>query len=1407
MIATLLAAVGLPSAPAMAAGGPNLAAGKPVTTSSSTQNYTAGNVNDGNQATYWESTNNAFPQWARVDLGASTSIDQVVLKLPAGWESRTQTLTVQGSTDGTGFGAIVGSAPYTFSPGTGNTVTINFPATTTRYVRVNITANTGWQAGQLSEFEIYGTATSSGNLASGRAMSSSTNGNGLVASNANDGNQATYWESANNAFPQWIQVDLGSAVSVNRVVLKLPAGWESRTQTLAVRGSTDGTNFTDLVASAGRTFNPTATITFNAAIVRYVRVHITANTGWPAGQLSELEVYGPDTGDTQAPTAPSNLAYTQPAGGQIRLTWTASTDNVGVTGYDIYANNALLTSVAGNVTTYTDNRPATETVSYHVKAKDAAGNQSPASNTVTRQGDTGDTQAPTAPSNLAYTQPAGGQIRLTWTASTDNVGVTGYDIYANGALRASVAGNVTTHTDDQPATATVTYHVKAKDAAGNVSAESNAVTRTGTGTGTNLATGKEVVASGHVHTFVAANAVDGDLNTYWEANSGAFPNTLTVKLGANANLTQVVAKLNPATAWGTRTQNIQVLGRDQGSTTYTSLKPADDYVFNPASGNSVTIPLTATVADVQLRFSSNTGAPGGQIAEFQVFGSAAPNPDLVVTAASWTPASPVETDAITLSATVKNQGTAASAATNVNLYLGETKVGTASVGALAAGASTTVTAGIGPRDAGSYTLTAKVDEAGTVIEQNEGNNSFTASSALVVRQVDSSDLVPLVTWSPGNPSNGGTVTFSVALKNQGTVASAAGAHPITVTVLDDSGATVRTLTGGHNGAIAAGATTSPVTMGTWTAANGRFTVRAVVADDANELPVKRANNTVSQSLFVGRGANMPYDHYEAEDAATGGGAAVVGPSRDIGEVDGEASGRKAVTLNQTGAFVEFTTKASTNTLVTRFSIPDAPGGGGINSTLNVYVNGAFHKAINLTSRHMWHYGPEAGPNESPGSGAPRHIYDEANVMLDGTFPAGTKIRLQKDAANTTTYAIDFIDTEQVAPIANPDPAKYVVPNGTGHQDVQAALDKARMESGWEGVYLPAGTYQITQKFNVYGKAIKLVGAGPWFSRFHAPTGQSNTDVGFEVASTAGGSSFTGFAVFGNYISRIDGPGKVFNLNGVANLTLDNLWVEHQVVMVWGTNIQNVTVTNSRARNLFADAINFTNNSRNNTVRNVDSRTSGDDAFALFNAQDIAQGDNTGNVFENLSATLSWRAAGLAVYGGLDNVFRNIYIADTLTYSGITISSLDFGYPFRGFGTTPTRFENISIMRAGGHFWGAQTFPAIWLFSASKEFRGIRVTNVDIVDPTYHGIMFQTKYNGGQPENPMTDTILTNISISGAKKSGDEFDAKSGFALWANELPEPGQGPAVGSVTFNNLTMTNNHTNIRNTTTTFTININ
>jgi hypothetical protein len=135
----------------------NLAAGKPASASSSTQTYVAGNVTDANTSSYWESASNAFPQWVQVDLGSATTVGRIVLKLPpaTSWAARSQTVALSGSTDGTTFTTLKAAASYSFDPATGNTVTITFTGASARYVRATITANSGWPAGQVSQFEIY----------------------------------------------------------------------------------------------------------------------------------------------------------------------------------------------------------------------------------------------------------------------------------------------------------------------------------------------------------------------------------------------------------------------------------------------------------------------------------------------------------------------------------------------------------------------------------------------------------------------------------------------------------------------------------------------------------------------------------------------------------------------------------------------------------------------------------------------------------------------------------------------------------------------------------------------------------------------------------------------------------------------------------------------------------------------------------------------------------------------------------------------------------------------------------------------------------------------------------------------------------------------------------------------------
>jgi endo-1,4-beta-xylanase len=211
-------------------------------------------------------------------------------------------------------------------------------------------------------------------------------------------------------------------------------------------------------------------------------------------------VAGTGGGDTQAPSTPAGLVASSTTSSSVSLAWTASTDNVGVTGYQILrapgASGGSFTQVGTSTATSFNNTGLTASTTYRfqVRAVDAAGNASAVSNTVTAatQGGGGDTQAPTAPSNLASSGTTSTSVSLSWTGSTDNVGVTGYQILraagASGGTFTQVGTSTTTSFNNTGLTASTTYRyqVRAVDAAGNASAVSNTVTaqtQAGGGTG------------------------------------------------------------------------------------------------------------------------------------------------------------------------------------------------------------------------------------------------------------------------------------------------------------------------------------------------------------------------------------------------------------------------------------------------------------------------------------------------------------------------------------------------------------------------------------------------------------------------------------------------------------------------------------------------------------------------------------------------------------------------------------------------------------------------------------------------------------------------------------------------------------------------------------------------------------
>lgn len=183
--------------------------------------------------------------------------------------------------------------------------------------------------------------------------------------------------------------------------------------------------------------------------------------------------------DTTAPTAPTSLTASGTTQTTTNLSWTASTDNVGVTGYDVYQGATLKGSTTTATTFAVSGLSASTAYTFSVKAKDAAGNISASSNTVNVTTLTpADTTAPSAPTSLTASGTTETSTNLSWTASTDNVAVAGYDVYQDSSLIGATTSATTFAVSGLIASTAYTFSVKAKDAAGNISTASNVVSVT-----------------------------------------------------------------------------------------------------------------------------------------------------------------------------------------------------------------------------------------------------------------------------------------------------------------------------------------------------------------------------------------------------------------------------------------------------------------------------------------------------------------------------------------------------------------------------------------------------------------------------------------------------------------------------------------------------------------------------------------------------------------------------------------------------------------------------------------------------------------------------------------------------------------------------------------------------------------
>nr|WP_062339002.1 glycosyl hydrolase family 28-related protein [Herbidospora sakaeratensis] len=588
---------------------------------------------------------------------------------------------------------------------------------------------------------------------------------------------------------------------------------------------------------------------------------------------------------------------------------------------------------------------------------------------------------------------------------------------------------------------------------------------------------------------------------------------------------------------------------------------------------------------------------------------------------------------------------------------------------------------------------------------------------------------------------------------------------------------------------------------------------AAAHQTATPTAVTRA--ALDPSLVAGRGANVPFVEQEAENAATNG--VVIGPDRNAYTLPAEASGRKAVKLTP-GQWVEFTLPKAANAVTVRYSVPDAPNGGGITAPLNLTVNGGNKKTLTLTSQFAWLYNQYPFTND-PNAGLlhpdwwitecqcvpaatspapeitkpfrPMHFYDEQRLLLGKTYKAGDKVRLTAPAnSNAAWTVIDLLDSEVVgAPHVRVLAANVLLfgADPTGRKDSAPAIEKAIAfaKRGNLKVYIPPGTYQVNRHIIV--DDVTIEGAGSWYTIIKgkevalptpAPDGSVHTGVGFYGKDAAEGGSrnvhLSGFTIEGDVRERID-TDQVNGIGGaMSDSTIKGLYIRHTKVGLWFDGpMDNIKVTDNVIVDQIADALNFHGGVTNSVVANNFIRNTGDDGLAMWSEKN----PNVGNVFDRNTVQTPTLANGIAIYGGKDNVVSNNLVADPLREgSGLHAGSRFGAEPFTG----TLKFTDNTTVRAGAFDLNWRIgLGSIWFYALDRSIENdIQVTGDHYLDSTYNAIMMVSEW-GVKDLYSITGVKFKNVRIDGTGTSVLSARVKGGASF------ENVDARNVGAVGINN----------------------
>lgn len=1127
------------------------------------------------------------------------------------------------------------------------------------------------------------------NLAQGKTATVSSSVDVYGAGNTIDGNQGTYWESNNNAFPQSLTVDLGSAYNVNQVRLKLPSNWGARTQNIAVSGSVNGSSYSTLVNAANYNFVPGSSNIVNINVpssnARYVRLNVTSNTGWPAAQLSELEVYG----DNQTPprdafaqikaTSYNTMSgiqteTTADSGGGSNIGWIEDGDWVAFNNVNFgtgatKVNARVATDTAGGTiemrlggisgsligtiavtntggwqswTTKTANVSVTGTHNLYLVFKGNAAGGLFNVNWLQFNNDT-TPGLPAVPQNLLSTGKTTSSVSLSWTAAS---GANGYEILRNGNLVTTTTS--TTYTDSGlSASTTYAYTVRAFNAAGS-SAQSNSVSVTTDSNNQNplvvkVSGGKPVTASTSLGHTPPGNAVDNNQATYWESNNNAFPQTLTIDLGSTHRVSKVVLKLPNDTAWATRTQTLSVLGSSNG-TAFTNLVNSNGYVFNPASANTVTINFTETATRyVRINVTGNTGWSAAQISEFEVHGYPDPVP----------PSTPQNLRVTGTSASsVFLAWNAASGATSYRIMRGATLAGTVS--------STTY------EDTG---LTPVTNYNYTVVAVNQYGNSTASNQVTATTTEEGNGGGDGDPWEP-NGTHGAQVPYDRYDTEHATYGGGA--------QLKTAPTFIQTLTAAEASGQAYIALPSNGSYAQWTIRPGEggagVTMRFTMPDSSNGMGLNGSLDVLVNGVKEQTISLTSYYNYQYFNAG---------------------SGHPADTPSGGSPLFRF------DEVHWKLSTPLQPG----DVIRIVKANGD-----NLE------YGVDFLEIEQ----VPAVIARPANSVSVTDFGA---------IANDGNDDLAAFNAAVTAAVTN-NQILYI-PSGTFHLGNMWVIGS------------------VANKIN----NITIRGAGMWHTNIQFTNPNiAGGGISFRVAGQLDFSHvYMNSMLRSRYHEGAIYKGFMDNFG--KNSKVHNVWVEHFECGFWVGDYAHtpaiiadgLIIENSRIRNNLADGVNFAQGTSNSTVRNSSIRNNGDDGLAVWTSNVNAAPAGVNNVFTYNTIEFNWRAAAIAFFGGSGHKASYNLIVDGIGSSGFRMNTVFPGYHFQN--NTGIEFTNSTIIRSGTSLdtWGGER-GAIDLEASSDPIRNVTISNIDIYDTQRSAV--QMGYSGG-----FQNVVFNNIKINGTGKDG------------------------------------------------------